>query len=93
MLHATQIIQKPLITEKCTWEATARNRYSFKVDMRANKAQIKRAVVELYDVRVQKISTQVRKGRTYRTKHGVANTGDWKRATVQLHADDRIELF
>ena len=93
MLHATQIIKKPLITEKCTWEAAARNRYSFLVDMHATKTQIKHAVAEIYKVRVAKVSTQVRKGRTYRTRHGVTNTGDWKRATVQLHADDRIELF
>ena len=93
MLHSTQIIKKPLVTEKCTWEAAARNRYSFSVDMKATKTQIKNAIKQLYKVRVEKISTQVRKGRTYRTRYGVANTGDWKRATVQLHQDDRIEIF
>ncbi len=93
MLHATQIIKRPLITEKSTWEGASRNRYSFLVDMRANKHQIKTAVAEIFGVRVAKVKTQVRKGRTYRTRHGVANTGDWKKAVVLLHGEEKIDLF
>jgi len=93
MLHATHVIKRPLVTEKTTWESNDRNRYSFLVDIRCQKPQIKAAIEELYKVRVHKVSTQVRKGRTYRTRHGMTNTGDWKKATVQLHPDDRIEMF
>ncbi len=93
MRHATYTIKRPLLTEKSTWEGQARNRYSFLVDMRANKHQIKTAIAELYNVRVAQVRTLVRKGRTYRTKHGVANTGDWKKAVVELHPDDRIDLL
>lgn len=92
-MHATQVIKKPLVTEKCTWEADLRNRYSFRVDRRATKTQIRRAVTEIYKVRVVKVATQIRKGKYFRTKFGQAKTGNWKRATVQLHSDDRIELF
>lgn len=93
MLESTHVIKRPLITEKSTWEGQSRNRYAFEVDMRARKPEIRRAIEELYKVRVAKVSTQVRKGRTYRTKHGTANTGDWKRATVHVHPEDRIDLF
>ncbi len=104
MRDATYIIKKPLVTEKATWEAShviqqgkrqgqPLNRYTFQVAMTANKPQIRAAVQELYGVRVQKVSTQIRKGRTYRTRHGVSSTGDWKKATVQLQPDDKIELF
>ena len=104
MLDATHLIRKPLITEKSTWESTRLikkgkhagdpvNRFSFEVVMTARKPQIKAAIEEIYGVRVQRVSTQIRKGRTYRTKFGTANTGDWKKATVQLHPDDKIELF
>lgn len=93
MLDATQIIKRPLITEKATWESQSRNRYSFHVHMKARKPQISAAIEELYKVRVEKVSTQIRKGRTYRTRHGVTNTGDWKKAVVHVHADDRIDLF
>lgn len=93
MLEPTQIIKRPLITEKATWESQTRNRYSFLVHMKAKKPQIRAAIETLYKVRVAAVSTQVRKGRTYRTRYGVTNTGDWKKAVVQLHEDDRIDLF
>ncbi len=103
-LDPTYIIRKPLITEKSTWESARVikkgkragepvNRFSFEVAMDARKPQIKAAIEKLYGVRVEKVATQIRKGRTYRTRHGVSNTGDWKKATVQLHPDDKIELF
>ena len=92
-LENIYIIKRPLVTEKSTWEAGSRNRYSFIVDMAADKPQIKKAVEELYNVRVERVSTQVRKGRYFRTRFGAAKKSDWKKATVELHADDRIELF
>lgn len=92
-MHATQVIKRPLITEKCTWEGEDRNRYSFVVDMQATKQQIRKAVAELYEVRVAAVATQVRKGKYRRTRFGTSKTKDWKKATVSLHKDDRIELF
>ncbi len=92
-MHPTQLIKRPLVTEKCTWEGTDRNRYSFVVDGKARKPQIKRAIEQLYEVRVKKVSTQIRKGKYRRTKFGPAKTSDWKKATVHLHEDDRIDLF
>jgi large subunit ribosomal protein L23 len=103
-LDSTYIVKRPLITEKGTWEATgtksrgpntgkALNRYSFLVDMHATKPQIKAAIEDLYKVRVNKVRTQVRKGVHFRTKWGETKTGDWKKATVELHMDDSIDLF
>lgn len=92
-MHATTIIKKPLITEKSAWETESRNRYSFEVDMHARKPQIKAAIEAIYGVKVQRVSTQVRKGKYFRTRFGPAKTNSWKRATVQLAGDDRIELF
>ena len=54
-MHATQIIIKPLITEKAHWEADVRNRYSFQVHNNANKHQIRDAVEEIYKVRVTSV--------------------------------------
>lgn len=92
-IEATDIIKKPLITEKTTWESGDRNRYSFEVDKRAKKPQIKAAIEKLYKVRVQSVATQVRKGKYFRTRFGPAKSADWKKATVHLHEEDRIELF
>lgn len=104
MIDATYIIKKPLITEKTTWESQRIvkkgrragepvNRYSFHVAIEARKDEIKRAIQELYKVRVSGVATQIRKGRTFRTRQGVTNTGDWKKAVVLVHPEDRIDLF
>ncbi len=93
MPEPTDIIKRPLITEKTTWESEARNRYSFEVAMEARKPQIKHAIESLYGVRVNNVATQVRKGKYFRTRFGTAKTSEWKKATVQLHEEDRIDLF
>jgi len=92
-LDAIHIVKKPLITEKTTWESGDRNRYSFEVALEARKPQIKAAIEKLYGVRVERVSTQVRKGKYFRTRFGPAKSSDWKKATVELHSEDRIELF
>jgi len=93
MPAATNIVKRPLITEKSTWEGTDRNRYSFVVDIKADKDQIKAAIAELYNVRVARVRTQTRKGKAFRTRYGVSNTGNWKKAIVTLHPEDKIDLF
>lgn len=92
-MEAIHVIKRPLITEKSTWESGARNRYAFEVDASARKPQIKAAIEELYKVRVANVATQVRKGKVRRTKFGETTGSDWKRAVVQLHPEDKIELF
>ncbi len=92
-MEPTQVIIRPLVTEKGTWEAQARNRYAFQVHNEADKIQIRNAVQKIYNVRVLRVSTQTRHGRTRRMKYGVVPPKSWKRAIVQLHTDDRIEFF
>lgn len=92
-MESIDVIKQPLVTEKGTWESEQHNRYAFWVDMRADKTQIRNAVQQLYNVRVAKVRTQVRKGQYFRTKFGPGKTTDWKKASVELHEDDRIELF
>jgi len=92
-LDNTYVIKRPLITEKSSWESEARNRVSFEVHKKASKPQIKKAIEELYNVRVESVATMTRKGKYKRTRWGTTRTPDWKKATVQLHEDDRIDLF
>ncbi len=92
-MEATTIIRKPLVTEKSTYASSELNRYVFEVDMRAKKPDIKRAIEELYGVRVLSVATQVRKGEQRRNKTGYWRSGNKKRATVKIHSEDRIELF
>ena len=92
-MEATQIIKRPFVTEKSHWEAESKARYTFIVDAKATKEDIKKAVSELYKVRVAKVRTQVRKGETYRTRFGEGKESSWKKAIVSLHPEDKIDLF
>jgi large subunit ribosomal protein L23 len=89
----TDVIIKPLVTEKSTHQQTTRNAYTFMVNRNANKPQIKQAVEKIYQVKVADVRTIVRKGKPRRTKFKVARTSDWKRAVVVLDENSRIELF
>lgn len=91
-MHSTHIVKRPLISEKTT-DMTEFNQYAFEVDMRANKLQIRRAIEELYNVRVRKVATIRRKGKVRRFRYGYVRTPNIKRAIVTIHPDDTIELF
>lgn len=58
------VIIKPVITEKMTAMGETQGRYAFLVDKRANKLQIKKAVEELYEVKVEAVNTMVYAGKT-----------------------------
>jgi large subunit ribosomal protein L23 len=89
----TQVIVKPLITEKSTHMQTTRNTYVFKVSPDANKHQIKTAVEALYKVKVADVRTMNRRGKPRRTKLRMMHSSDWKRAIVKLAENSTIDLF
>ena len=89
----TNVIIKPLITEKSTHQQTTRNAYAFQVHAGANKQQIKQAVEQIYEVKVKDVRTMNRKGKPRRAKFKMTTTSDWKRAVVVLEENSRIELF
>jgi large subunit ribosomal protein L23 len=89
----TNVIIKPLITEKSTHQQNTRNTYAFKVNPSANKQQIKQAVEKLYEVKVVGVRTLNRRGKPRRSKFKMATTSAWKRAIVVLDENSRIELF
>ena len=92
-LHDTEIIKTPLISEKSTLLAHARNAYTFEVDRKADKAMIKGAIEKLYNVKVLDVRTVNVTAKFRRTKSGYKSMGAWKKAIVKLHADNKIDLF
>jgi len=92
-LDIHQIVLRPLVTEKGTHQFTRHNAYSFEVNLWANKEQIKQAVEELFNVRVEKVRTQMRQGKKRRYRFRVGKLSNWKKAIVTLHGEDRIEFF
>ena len=89
----TNVIIKPLITEKSTHQQTTRNAYAFQVHSSASKPQIKAAVEKIYEVKVVDVRTMNRKGKPRRGKFKMTTRSDWKRAVVVLDENSRIELF
>lgn len=92
-LRADQVILRPLVTEKGVHRSTRHNAYAFEVAQSATKIDIRKAVEELFNVKVVAVHTQNRKGKPRRTKMRMSHTGDWKKAIVKLDAEHRIELF
>src|SRR3954469_25890093 len=94
-LEPHQIVLRPLVTEKGTHQSTNEhhNAYSFEVNPWATKDQIKKAVQELFNVRVLRVRTQNRMGKSRRYRFRVGKLANWKKAVVKLHAEDRIEFF
>ena len=87
------IIIKPLVTEQGMHFANIKGAYSFEVNKRANKAQIKNAVERIYNVKVQKVRTANRKGKQRRKGRTIGTTASWKKAVVFLNPDFHIDLF
>jgi large subunit ribosomal protein L23 len=92
-MDATYVIKKPMLTEKSTFAMNEEGRYSFLVDRRASKDEIKRAVESLYGVKVVGVTTQNRKGKERRLKYGWVTEKVTKKATVRLAEGQTIELF
>ena len=91
------ILIKPIITEKATMDSELRNCYTFAVDTKANKIEIKKAVEAAYGVSVEKVRTMnVRPDRRTRyTKTGIQHgkTNAVKKAIVQLAEGEMIDLY
>jgi large subunit ribosomal protein L23 len=92
-LEAHQVIKRPLVTEKGMYSSERLNAYSFEVHLQATKYDIRRAVEELWEVRVDEVRTQNRKGKPRRQKNRIGRTRSWKKAVVKLHDEDRIAFF
>ncbi len=86
------IIIKPVVTEK-SMNMLADNKYPFVVDKRSNKTEIKNAIESIFDVKVEKVSTMVIKGKPKRMGRFEGRTSDRKKAIVSLQAGQKIKLF
>ena len=87
------IVIKPLITEQSTHFANKKNAYSFEVNSKANKIQIRGAVERLYSVKVKDVRTANRKGKPKKRGRFMGKKSDWKKAVVVLDEQYHIDLF
>lgn len=91
------ILIKPIITEKATTNSELYNRYTFVVDKKANKLEIKNAVEKTYGVTIESVKTMnypVQRNTKY-TKSGIvqAMKGAYKKAVVQVAEGNNIDFY
>ena len=92
-MDLSYVIKRPLLTEKGTYASNELNRYTFEVDLRADKDTIKAAVEAMYNVKVAAVNTMIRKERDRMLKYGKVDGKISKKATVKLQDGQKIELF
>ena len=93
-MTARDIIIKPIITEKSMIGVAEGKKYTFKVDKKATKIDIARAVEEIFGVKVEKVNTVHVRGRLRRQGRTQGYTSSWKKAYVTLTEDSKpIEFF
>jgi large subunit ribosomal protein L23 len=91
-LHPSEVLIRPVVSEK-SYEQIARNQYTLRVHKDAHKTQVRQAVEELFEVKVERVNIvkvqpkPKRRGLNRGTKPG------WKKAIVRLKAGDKIEIF
>ena len=82
-----------MVTEKGMFQANNLNQYTFRVNPHATKTEIKNAIETLFEVSVDKVATQTRKGKPRRYRFTYGQTKGWKKAIVKLKGDDKIDFF
>ncbi len=92
-MNLTDILKRPLITEKATLLKETANAVCFAVDPGANKKQIREAVEKIFKVKVEEVRTMRMPGKTKRRGRTVGRRPGWKKAVVWLKPGDKIEFF
>ncbi|MFQ5793757.1 MAG: 50S ribosomal protein L23 [Candidatus Bipolaricaulia bacterium] len=91
--HLEDILIEPIISEE-SWRLQDENKYAFRVHPRANKPEIRKAVQEIFGVKVVGVWTMRYRGKPRRQRfYERGRTSGWKKAIVQLADGDRIEIY
>ncbi len=88
-----EILRKPVITEKSTIQKEANNQFTFEVDRRANKVEIRRAVEQVFNARVVNVRTIRMDGKIKRFGRTLGKRRNWKKAIVTLAQGEHVEFF
>lgn len=87
------VIIEPVVSEKSYDLIETTNTYTFIVDPRCNKTEVKQAIQSIFEVDVVRVNTQTRKGKVKRTGYQLGKRKDLKRALVTLAEGQSIDLF
>ncbi len=93
MKNPRDLILEPVVSEKSYDLIEDNNTYTFVVDRRTNKTEIKQAIEAIFSVKVVKVNTINRKGKVKRTGWKLGKRPDTKRALVTLAEGEQIDIF
>ena len=87
------VLLRPILTDKTTFGIEALNAYVFEVHPSANKIQIRKAVENLFDVKVRKVNVRNRKGKRKRVGRTVGYGKNTKHAVITLAAGETLDIY
>jgi large subunit ribosomal protein L23 len=93
MFDLTQVIRRPLVTEKNTLLANAQNVYAFEVDLKATRSEVKHAIEKLFNVKVVRVNTQINRKAAKRLGRWPGKRVLWKKAIVKLKEGDKFDFI
>lgn len=91
-MNFTEVLISPILSEKSVSLKDAENRYSFRVNPRANKTEIKKAVEALFKVKVEAVRTANMPGKLHKVGRHEGYRSDWKKAMVTVKAGQKIDV-
>jgi large subunit ribosomal protein L23 len=92
-MHLSEVLRRPLVTEKNTAIQAPQGKYAFEVAVGANKDMIKQAVEKSFKVDVTRVNVMTVPGRKRLMRGRMVMTPAWRKAVVTLKPGDKIELF
>ncbi len=93
MAHITDVLKSPVLTEKSLILQQTQNKYTFDVDVTANKTEVKQAVEAMFGVKVETVNIMNVRPKTKRVGKYVGKTNKRRKAIVKLAEGQSIELF
>lgn len=91
-MHITEVIKKPMLTEK-TYVGHANNEYTFIVDKKANKVQIKKTFEEIFKVKVKDVRTMNYNAKEKKMGRFVGKTNSYKKAIIILRDGEKLDIL
>jgi large subunit ribosomal protein L23 len=93
MINYYDMIVRPVVTEKTTEQKEKDNQVTFEVNPKANRIEIKRAIENIFSVKVEAVRTMNIQGKVKRRGRVIGKRKNWKKAIVTLMPDQRIDFF
>lgn len=93
MRNVYEVIKRPIISEKSTAMAELADKFTFEVDSKANKHEIRDAIQQLFKVNVREVRTMMMHGKMKRLAKSTVKKANWKKAIVTLAEGQKIDFF